>query len=140
MKFLSTMKNTSPRLMRWAMALQPYNYTVQHLPGHLNVEADALSRTWDHQLPTSGPFRGGEMLSSTLLYSFSYLLRLKLTSLDITLHQSHYYRSHDSLHHIHHCHMIYYITSITVTYFVRFRFSKKSFCTLLCEISTTSLS
>ena len=59
LKFLTRMKNSSPRLMRWAMALQPYQYDIEHLSGHLNVEADALSRTWDDGPPTSGPFRGG---------------------------------------------------------------------------------
>lgn len=61
LKFLTRMKNSSPRLMRWAMALQPYNYTVEHLPGHPNIEADTLSRTWEDGVPTSGPFRGGPL-------------------------------------------------------------------------------
>ena len=69
LKFLQSMKNSSVRLMRWAMTLQPYNYHVEHLAGYLNVEADALSRTWDDSLPTSGPFkRGGgdvEILATT---------------------------------------------------------------------------
>ena len=64
LKFLKSMKNTSTRLMRWSMTLQPFQYTVEHLPGHLNVEADALSRTWDNQLPTSGPFKRRGMLGS----------------------------------------------------------------------------
>ncbi len=55
LKFLTRMKNSSPRLMRWAMVLQPYQYEVEHLP---DIEADALSRTWDDGIPTSGPFRG----------------------------------------------------------------------------------
>ena len=59
LQFLQRMKNSSPRLMRWAVILQPYDYSVQHLPGQHNVEADALSRTWDDGIPTSGPFRGG---------------------------------------------------------------------------------
>ena len=59
LKFLAQMKNSSPRLMRWAMTMQPYSYSVEHIPGKDNIEADALSRTWDDGIPTSGPFRGG---------------------------------------------------------------------------------
>jgi len=59
LKFLTTMKNTSQRLMRWAAYLQMYDYTIEHLPGIQNLEADALSRTWEDTIPTSGPFRGG---------------------------------------------------------------------------------
>ncbi|KAK7106829.1 hypothetical protein V1264_018042 [Littorina saxatilis] len=35
---------TNPRLMRWALQLQPYAYTVQVIPGRDNHGADYLSR------------------------------------------------------------------------------------------------
>ncbi|GBN08859.1 Retrovirus-related Pol polyprotein from transposon 17.6 [Araneus ventricosus] len=35
----------NPRLMRWALALQPYNYTVVHRSGKNHKNVDALSRT-----------------------------------------------------------------------------------------------
>ncbi|GBM95272.1 Retrovirus-related Pol polyprotein from transposon 297 [Araneus ventricosus] len=35
----------NPRLMRWALALQPYNYTVVHRSGKNHKHVDALSRT-----------------------------------------------------------------------------------------------
>ena len=34
----------SPRLTRWALAMQGFNVTLLHLPGHLNKVSDALSR------------------------------------------------------------------------------------------------
>ena len=39
--------------------LQPFQYQVEHVAGRDNVEADALSRTWEDTLPTSGPFKRG---------------------------------------------------------------------------------
>ncbi len=44
--------------MRGAMTMQPYEYSVEHLPGKENIEADALSGTWEDGTPISGPFRG----------------------------------------------------------------------------------
>ncbi|GBO13747.1 hypothetical protein AVEN_120130-1 [Araneus ventricosus] len=35
----------NPRLMRWALALQPYNYTVVHRNGKNHKNVNALSRT-----------------------------------------------------------------------------------------------
>ncbi|GBM26148.1 hypothetical protein AVEN_251587-1 [Araneus ventricosus] len=35
----------NPRLMRWALALQPFNYTVVHRSGKNPLNVDALSRT-----------------------------------------------------------------------------------------------
>ena len=59
LKFLQSMKNLSTRLMRWAMTLQPFQYQIEHVAGKENVEADALSRTWEDTIPTSGPFKRG---------------------------------------------------------------------------------
>jgi hypothetical protein len=44
--YLSKMKNLNPRLARWALCLQPYDYTVVYLPGSENVGADYLSRSY----------------------------------------------------------------------------------------------
>ena len=40
------MQNTANMLTRWAIALQNYNFTVQHVPGRPNVVSDALSRVF----------------------------------------------------------------------------------------------
>ena len=42
--FLKTFKCSNPRLMRWALSLQPYQFTVVHIPGHENHGPDVLSR------------------------------------------------------------------------------------------------
>ncbi|KFM65660.1 hypothetical protein X975_14219, partial [Stegodyphus mimosarum] len=42
--WLRTNASTNPCLMRWALALQPYNFTIIHSLGKLNKNADALSR------------------------------------------------------------------------------------------------
>ena len=44
LEFLQGMKASNKRLMRWAMALQPYNITIQAIPGAENCGADFLSR------------------------------------------------------------------------------------------------
>ena len=38
------MKNANPRLTRWALAIQPFYYTIVHRPGRLHSNADGLSR------------------------------------------------------------------------------------------------
>ncbi|XP_076032979.1 uncharacterized protein LOC143020443 [Oratosquilla oratoria] len=43
--FVERMKNTNQRLLRWALALQPFNLQIAHISGKNNVLADALSRT-----------------------------------------------------------------------------------------------
>ena len=45
--YLNKMKNINSRLTRWALSLQPYNYTVVYLPGSENVGADYLSRSFE---------------------------------------------------------------------------------------------
>ena len=39
--------STCPRLMRWALSLQPYDFVTRVLPGELNVGADFFSRHFD---------------------------------------------------------------------------------------------
>ena len=45
LKWLNTMKDNNPRLTRWYLFLQPYQFEVEHRPGKLNGNADALSRS-----------------------------------------------------------------------------------------------
>ncbi|XP_069971005.1 uncharacterized protein [Penaeus vannamei] len=42
--YLRNMKNTNGRLMRWALALQCYTYSIDYIKGSENVGADVLSR------------------------------------------------------------------------------------------------
>ncbi|GFO36303.1 Zinc finger protein [Plakobranchus ocellatus] len=44
LQFLNAAKFDSPRVMRWALALQVYNFDVQYIKGSENVGADYLSR------------------------------------------------------------------------------------------------
>ena len=45
LQFLSGLKFESSRIMQWALALQSYNFKVEHIKGKDNVGADFLSRT-----------------------------------------------------------------------------------------------
>ncbi len=42
---LKTVKGTSPKLYRWALALSPWHLSVVHIPGSQNLLPDLLSRT-----------------------------------------------------------------------------------------------
>ena len=42
--YLNKAKVTNPRLMRWALSLQPYRFRIQAIKGKDNVGADYLSR------------------------------------------------------------------------------------------------
>ena len=42
--FLRTCKFTNARLIRWILAIQNYNITMEHCPGKENIAADQLSR------------------------------------------------------------------------------------------------
>ena len=44
LEWLERLKENNARLTRWSLALQPYNFVVQHRPGKDNGNADALSR------------------------------------------------------------------------------------------------
>ena len=44
LEYLQGMKAKNKRLMRWALQLQPFSYTLQAIPGKENVGADYLSR------------------------------------------------------------------------------------------------
>ena len=44
LEYLDRAKFTNPRVMRWAMSLQPYSYKVEYIRGEDNVGADYLSR------------------------------------------------------------------------------------------------
>ena len=41
---LGSMKDSHGRLARWALALQPYQFTIVHRAGTANANADGLSR------------------------------------------------------------------------------------------------
>ncbi|GFX97419.1 retrovirus-related Pol polyprotein from transposon 297 [Trichonephila clavipes] len=44
LRYLNRMGSTSPRLQRWALSLQPFNFEIKHKPGRLHGNADGLNR------------------------------------------------------------------------------------------------
>ena len=44
LQWMERLKETNNRLARWSLALQPYQFTVNHRPGKMNGNADGLSR------------------------------------------------------------------------------------------------
>ncbi|XP_073803353.1 uncharacterized protein isoform X2 [Danio rerio] len=44
LQWLEKMKDTNGRITRWYLAMQPFSFKVQHVPGKTNVTADYLSR------------------------------------------------------------------------------------------------
>ena len=54
LEFLQKMKNSSPKLMRWAMVVQPYNYVIEHLPGHLDLGQRPANEWTLHWRPIKG--------------------------------------------------------------------------------------
>ena len=46
LKFLTTLKDPSPRVVRWMATLSLYHCEIHHIPGSTNTAADALSRMY----------------------------------------------------------------------------------------------
>ncbi|GFW99778.1 retrovirus-related Pol polyprotein from transposon 297 [Trichonephila clavipes] len=44
LRYLNKMGSTNPRLQRWALSLQPFNFEIKHKPGRLHGNVDGLSR------------------------------------------------------------------------------------------------
>ena len=49
LRCLYSMQDTSNMLTRWAIALQSYDFTVEHKPGKLNIIPDTLSRLFSFE-------------------------------------------------------------------------------------------
>lgn len=54
LQWMERMRDTNGRNTRWYLALQPYRFIIQHIPGKDNLTADYLSRC-----SSEGP-EGGE--------------------------------------------------------------------------------
>ena len=49
LRYLYSMQDTSNMLTRWAIALQSYDFTLEHKPGKLNIIPDTLSRLFNFE-------------------------------------------------------------------------------------------
>ena len=53
LQYLQSMKNANPRLTRWALAVQPFDFSISHRPGKSHGNADGLSRqAWPEDYAT----------------------------------------------------------------------------------------
>ena len=59
---LTNMRDSHGRLGRWALASQPFDFTVTHKPGTATKNADGLSREWD-SLTEEGEMSGTDILT-----------------------------------------------------------------------------
>ena len=57
--WLDRLKENNARLTRWSLALQPYQFTVQHRAERANSNADALSRVDSGRRTAMSPEKGG---------------------------------------------------------------------------------
>ncbi|KAL1276734.1 hypothetical protein QQF64_036357 [Cirrhinus molitorella] len=55
------MKDTNSRITRWYLAMQPFRFVVQYVPGKANATADFLSR-----YVSEAPEGGGSVMASDL--------------------------------------------------------------------------
>nr|XP_033936295.1 uncharacterized protein K02A2.6-like [Pseudochaenichthys georgianus] len=54
LQWMGRMKDTNGRITRWYLALQPFRFHIQHIPGKDNVTADYLSRCFSESLEGGG--------------------------------------------------------------------------------------
>ncbi|XP_034565104.1 uncharacterized protein LOC117830889 isoform X1 [Notolabrus celidotus] len=45
LQWMQRMRDTNGRITRWYLALQPFRFSIQHIPGRANLTADYLSRS-----------------------------------------------------------------------------------------------
>ena len=50
--FFNTTRHSNGRLARWALALQPYSFSLRYRAGPQNLNADALSRCFEDVEPS----------------------------------------------------------------------------------------
>ena len=59
LEWLDHLKDSNPRLSRWSLAIQPYQFETIYRPGKANINADALSRIDRPRLTGVSPEQGG---------------------------------------------------------------------------------
>ena len=72
LKWLQTLRKPTPRISRWILKLEKYDYEIVHRPGYSNRVADALS-----QFPTNAVFLRNDK-------SIKELLESKMSDPDLT--------------------------------------------------------
>ena len=59
LEWLDRLKDTNNILMRWSLALQPFQFPVKYRTGKANANADALSRAFSAGATGVSPEKGG---------------------------------------------------------------------------------